>query len=121
AVQDGPQGPYVFMPDSAGKARQVSVVAGQAVGGVTLVTQGVAVGDRVVVDGQSRLTPGSVMKIARTVATQPPGSAPPPPNAVPGSAGQGPSGQPTGAAPERVAANGANGTGTNGTGTNGNR
>ncbi|HEY0777648.1 MAG TPA: efflux RND transporter periplasmic adaptor subunit, partial [Gemmatirosa sp.] len=42
AVQDGPQGPYVFMPDSAGKARQVPVVAGQTAGGVTLVTRGVA-------------------------------------------------------------------------------
>ncbi len=111
AVQAGPQGDYVFMPDSAGKTRQVSVVTAQSAGSVTLVTKGVAVGERVVVDGQSRLTPGAVMKIARTVATQPPGSAPTP-NAVPGSAGQGPSGQPTGAAPERVAANGANGTGT---------
>ncbi len=109
AVQDGPQGEYVFMPDSAGKTRQISVVAGQSAGNVTLVTKGLAVGDRVVVDGQSRLTPGAVMKIARTVVTQPPGSAPTP-NAAPGSAGQGPAGQPTGAAPERVAANGANGT-----------
>ena len=89
AVQDGPQGPYVFMPDSAGKARQVSVVAGQAAGGVTLVTRGVAVGDRVVVDGQSRLTPGAVMKIARTVGTQATGGTPTP-----------------GDVPERVAATG---------------
>lgn len=96
AVQDGPQGTYVFMPDSAGKTRQVPVVAGEAAGGVTLVTKGVTVGDRVVVDGQSRLTPGAVMKIARTVPTQAADSAPAP-----------------GAAPERVAAGGTNGTGSN--------
>ncbi len=108
AVQNGPQGEYVFMPEAGRKARQVTVTTGGAADGLTLVTQGVAVGDTVVVDGQSRLTPGTVMTIARTVPTQPLGSTSPPilpPDqaerlavAAPGAAGTGASAANTGAA-----------------------
>jgi multidrug efflux system membrane fusion protein len=70
AVQQGPQGPYVFAPDSAGKARQVLVTVDRTVGELAVISKGVAAGDRVVVDGQSRLYPGATMQIARTVATR---------------------------------------------------
>jgi len=41
-----------------------------------VISAGVAAGDRVVVDGQSRLFPGAVMKIARTVDARVPQGAP---------------------------------------------
>lgn len=86
AVQQGPEGAYVFIPDAAGKARQVPVTVDRTYEELAVVTHGVRPGDRVVVDGQSRLSPGAAMKIARVVATRVPGQA---------SAGAG--------APERVA------------------
>ena len=68
AVQQGPQGAYVFAPDAQGsKARQVPITVDRTSGELAVVSKGVAVGDRVVVDGQSRLFPGAELKIARTV------------------------------------------------------
>jgi multidrug efflux system membrane fusion protein len=57
AVQQGPAGSYVFMPDGQGKARQVPVTVDRTVDDVAVIARGVAAGDRVVVDGQSRLFP----------------------------------------------------------------
>lgn len=71
AVQQGPQGPYVFVPDAQGKVRQVQVTVDRAVGELTAVAKGLAAGDRVVVDGQSRIFPGATVKVARTVPTRP--------------------------------------------------
>ena len=65
SVQQGPSGPYVFMPDSAGKARQVPVIVDRMVGDVAVITKGVLKGDRVVVDGQSRLYNGATMSITK--------------------------------------------------------
>ena len=116
AVQDGPQGSYVYKPGPGGKAQQVSVTVDRTAGPVTIVTKGVAVGDTVVADGQSRLTPGAAMTVARTVAVQLPSAAPPAAaaNAARGATGRGASGRAapgrggtaTGTAPERVAASG---------------
>lgn len=75
AVQQGPSGAYVFMPDSGGKARQVPVTVDRTVEDVAVVTRGVAAGDRVVVDGQSRLFPKAAMRVARTVPVRLPSSA----------------------------------------------
>ncbi len=57
AIQSGPHGPYVFVvrSDLSVEQRQVGVV--RAADDVTLVS-GVKSGEQVVVDGQSRLTPG---------------------------------------------------------------
>jgi multidrug efflux system membrane fusion protein len=74
AVEQGPQGAYVFAPDAQGKARQVPVVVDRTVGDLAVVSKGLAAGDRVVVDGQSRLFPGAVLRVARTVDTPPPGA-----------------------------------------------
>jgi len=72
AVQQGPNGAYVFAPDAQGNARQVSVVVDRTVGDVAVVSKGVAAGDRVVIDGQSRLFAGAPMSISRTVAVRAP-------------------------------------------------
>ncbi len=57
AIEPGPRGPYVFVvrADSSVEQRQVQVM--RVADEVTLVS-GVQAGERVVVDGQSRLTPG---------------------------------------------------------------
>lgn len=59
AVQQGPQGAYVYVigADSAVAPRPVTV--GQIVGGQALITKGLSAGEQVVVDGQYRLLPGS--------------------------------------------------------------
>jgi membrane fusion protein, multidrug efflux system len=72
AVQQGPAGAYVFVPDAAGKAKQVPVVVDRTVGDVAVVARGVAAGDRVVVDGQSRLYSGAPVTISRTVPVRAP-------------------------------------------------
>jgi multidrug efflux system membrane fusion protein len=58
-VQRGPQGDfaYVIKPDSTVEMRPVSV--GQLRDGVALIDSGLSAGERVVVDGQYKLRPGS--------------------------------------------------------------
>jgi multidrug efflux system membrane fusion protein len=72
AVQQGPNGAYVFAPDAQGKAKQVPVVVDRTVGDVAVLSKGVAPGDRVVIDGQSRLFAGAAMTVSRTVAVRVP-------------------------------------------------
>jgi multidrug efflux system membrane fusion protein len=57
AIQSGPRGPYLFIvrPDMSVEQRQVQVIRAES--DLTLVS-GVQPGERVVIDGQSRLTPG---------------------------------------------------------------
>jgi multidrug efflux system membrane fusion protein len=59
AVQQGPQGAYVYVigADSTVTARPVTV--GQITGGEALIAKGLSAGEQVVVDGQYRLLPGS--------------------------------------------------------------
>jgi multidrug efflux system membrane fusion protein len=59
AVQTGPNGSYVFVVggDSTVSLRDVKVA--RATASLAVIEQGVAAGDRVVIDGQSRLTPGA--------------------------------------------------------------
>lgn len=65
AVQTGQQGQYVFVvkPDLTVEARPV--VAGQPVGGETVIEKGVQAGERVVTDGQLRLVPGARVEIKK--------------------------------------------------------
>lgn len=65
AVQNGQNGPYLFVvkPDSTVAVAQVKT--GPTVGDVTAITSGIALGDNVVLSGQSRLTQGT-----RVSATQ---------------------------------------------------
>jgi multidrug efflux system membrane fusion protein len=58
-VQRGPKGYFAFVvrPDQTVELRQIET--GQEIQGRTLVTKGLAAGERVVIDGQLRLQPGS--------------------------------------------------------------
>ncbi|RTL53157.1 MAG: efflux RND transporter periplasmic adaptor subunit [Rhodocyclaceae bacterium] len=59
AVQQGPEGAYVYLAkeDETVEVRRVVVIAIQ--GGMALLDQGLAAGETVVVDGQMRLSPGA--------------------------------------------------------------
>ena len=63
AVQPGQQGPYVFVvkPDSTVQPRPVDL--GRRLATETIVTKGLAAGERVVTDGQLRLVPGSRVEV----------------------------------------------------------
>jgi len=63
AIQPGQQGPYVFVvkPDLTVQPRPVEL--GRRLATETIVTRGVAPGERVVTDGQLRLVPGSRVEI----------------------------------------------------------
>src|SRR6266550_1617763 len=59
AVLTGQQGTYVYTIDSAGTAKQQPVQVSRTVDSIAVITTGVKEGERVIVDGQSRLVPGS--------------------------------------------------------------
>ncbi len=59
AVQTGQQGAYVFVVDGASCVSVRPVTPGAAVGGRTLIEDGLVAGETVVTDGQLRLTPGA--------------------------------------------------------------
>ncbi len=63
AVQTGQDGLFVFVIDNQGKAQMQPVTAGRAVGDLTVIDQGLKGGERVVVDGQSRLTVGAKVEV----------------------------------------------------------
>ena len=62
-MQEGPDGNYAYIikPDNTVERRAVSVAAVQD--GIAVVTKGLSPGERVVVDGQYRLTQGARVKI----------------------------------------------------------
>jgi multidrug efflux system membrane fusion protein len=66
-VQRGPDGLYAYVIDESGQARvqPIQVDDDDSQGGIAVITQGLSAGQRVVVQGQYRLTPG-----ARTVEMQ---------------------------------------------------
>jgi membrane fusion protein, multidrug efflux system len=63
AVLTGQQGTYVYTIDSAGTAKQRPVAVSRTVDSVAVIASGVKEGEKVVVDGQSRLVPGSKVTI----------------------------------------------------------
>lgn len=76
AVLNGQEGTYVYVVDSEKNAHVRTVTAGQAVGDFTVIEHGVEPGERVVVDGQSRLVPGAKVDAkeqATPVASRPTG------------------------------------------------
>ena len=70
AVQQGPQGPYVYVikPDNTADQRPVTI--GQLGARQAVVTDGLQPGERVVVNGQSRLQPGSHVTLLDGAAAQ---------------------------------------------------
>ena len=63
AVLTGQQGTYVFVIDSAVKAQQRPVQVSRTVDSVAVIVSGLREGERVIVDGQSRLVAGSKVSI----------------------------------------------------------
>jgi multidrug efflux system membrane fusion protein len=63
AVQTGQDGNFVFVVDASNAAMMRPVVAGRILGHRTLIEKGLAGGERVVIDGQARLSPGAKVEI----------------------------------------------------------
>ncbi|MEA2707181.1 MAG: rane fusion protein multidrug efflux system, partial [Gemmatimonadaceae bacterium] len=63
AVITGQQGTYVYTIDSAGSAKQRQEQVSRTVDSLSVISSGLKEGERVVVDGQSRLIPGSKVTI----------------------------------------------------------
>ncbi len=59
AIVEGQTGSYVFVIDQSRSARVRPVVAGRAVGALTVIDSGLVAGEQVVTDGQSRLVAGA--------------------------------------------------------------
>ena len=71
ALQTGQQGQYVFVVTPEMTADPRTVVAGDTVGTDVVITQGLQPGERVVTDGQIRLTAGSAVQIKEPSAAAP--------------------------------------------------
>ncbi|HEY2748163.1 MAG TPA: efflux RND transporter periplasmic adaptor subunit [Polyangia bacterium] len=62
AVQRGPTGTFVYLAGPDGKAQQRTIDIALTVGDTVIIGKGLEVGDKVVVEGQSQLRPGSVLQ-----------------------------------------------------------
>ncbi|OUC12291.1 MAG: efflux transporter periplasmic adaptor subunit [Alkalinema sp. CACIAM 70d] len=63
AVQNGPNGQFVFVVKPDETVENVPVIASATVDGLEVIQKGVQPGDRVVTDGQANLTTGSKVRI----------------------------------------------------------
>ena len=63
AIVTGQRGTYVYLVDQSDTARQRAVTVERTAGGLAIIASGIREGDRVVTDGQSRLTPDSPVRI----------------------------------------------------------
>jgi len=70
AVQQGPQGPYVYVIKQDGTVDQRSVAVGLTTSRRAVVTHGLNPGERIVVNGQSRLQTGSRVTLLQGEAAQ---------------------------------------------------
>lgn len=70
AVQQGVDGPFIFVVDAQGAAEVRAVEVASSIGGVTAISRGIQPGETVVTDGQLRLAPG-VKVAAKTAESQP--------------------------------------------------
>jgi len=64
SVVTGQNGTYVWVVDSANTAQERPVVVERAAGNLSVITSGVADGDRVVTSGQARLTSGATVTLS---------------------------------------------------------
>ena len=64
AVQQGPQGQYVFVVGPDHKVSMQPVAVRETLNGEVLIDKGLSAGETVVVRGQYRLTPGTVVSLA---------------------------------------------------------
>lgn len=70
AVQQGVNGPFIFVVDAQGAAEVRAVEVASSIGGMTAISRGIQAGETVVTDGQLRLAPG-VKVGAKTAESQP--------------------------------------------------
>jgi multidrug efflux system membrane fusion protein len=63
AVVTGQRGTYVYVVDPTDTARQRAVIVERNAGGLSVIANGLHQGERVVTDGQSRLTPDSPVRL----------------------------------------------------------
>lgn len=63
AVVTGQRGAYVYIVDQSDTARQRAVTVERTAGNMSIISSGITDGDRVVLDGQSRLTPDAPVRI----------------------------------------------------------
>ena len=71
AVQNGPDGTYVFVVKSDNHAEQRNVTVKRNVEGKAVIGEGLAAGETVVLDGQSRVENGMPLKVTETAAAEP--------------------------------------------------
>jgi multidrug efflux system membrane fusion protein len=71
AVVTGQTGTYVYVIDSTNTAEQRPVTVERAAGALSVISAGVSEGERVVTDGQSRVTPGAQVTVGARDPTAP--------------------------------------------------
>jgi multidrug efflux system membrane fusion protein len=69
AVQTGQQGQYVFVVNQDSTAEYRPVTLARTIGGEAVVQKGITSGEKVVTDGQLRLTQGAQVKIVEANET----------------------------------------------------
>jgi multidrug efflux system membrane fusion protein len=74
AIDQGPQGPFVWVLSSDGTARPTPVVIRQQLHGQALVTSGLQAGETVVINGQYGLTSGAHVAVQAAQAQSPGGT-----------------------------------------------
>ncbi|MBS1189345.1 MAG: hemolysin [Rhodocyclaceae bacterium] len=74
AIQEGPQGRFVYVVGKDGKAAEKKVEVGEWSDGNVVVHAGLAPGDRVIVDGVLKLGPGAPIQVAAPAVPARPGS-----------------------------------------------
>ena len=67
AVQNGPDGTYVYVIKPDQHAEQRAIVVARVVDGVAVIDKGLASGETVVLDGQSRVADGAAVKIGAAI------------------------------------------------------
>jgi multidrug efflux system membrane fusion protein len=81
AVQRGPRGSFVYVVTAENTVARRAVTVGHEDEQVSVITEGVRAGDRVVVDGTARLTDGAPIIVAEAGAPPAGANAPAPPGA----------------------------------------
>jgi len=76
AVVTGQRGAYVYIVDPTDTARQRGVTVERYAGGLAIISNGVHDGDRVVIDGQARLTPDAPVRLRGASDAGPGGGVP---------------------------------------------
>ena len=77
AVQRGPRGPYVFVLGEDNTVTRRQIVVGHEDLTTSVVAEGLAMGERVVVDGAARLSDGSKVTVLPPPTATPPTATPP--------------------------------------------